>query len=99
MLEQLEGHGVPGERPQAQLLDVQDDLGHVLLDVLDRAELVEDAGDLHGGDRGPIKRVQENPAQGIAEGDAVPVGERVDLEDGQVAARLDLFDPRGGGGL
>jgi len=55
VLHQLERHGVACERSQAELLDVEHDLGHVLLDVLDRAELVEDAGDLDRGDRGSLE--------------------------------------------
>ena len=99
MLHQLERDRVARERAQAQLLDVEDDLGHVLLDIVDRAEFVEDTRHLHRCDGGPLQRIQKDAAQGIAERHPVAIGQRVDLEDGQVAARFDLLDAGGRRGL
>ncbi len=56
---------------------------------------MEDAADLHRGDRGPLERAEQDAAERVAERDAVACLERVDLEAAQVAARLHLFDARG----
>ena len=93
-LHELQRDGVARERAEAQLLDVQDDLGDVLLDVLDRAELVEDAVDLDAGDGGPLQRAQQDATQAVAERHAVPLLERGHLEAAQVALRVHLFDVR-----
>ena len=52
-------------------LDVQNDLGHVLLHPGDGGELVLDAGDFHRGHCGAGQRGQKNAAQGVANGGAV----------------------------
>ena len=93
-LHELQRDGVARERAEAQLLDVQDDLGDVFLDVLERAELVEDAVDLDAGDGGPLQGTQEDATQAVAERHAVPLLERGHLEAAQVALRVHLFDVR-----
>ena len=98
-LHELQSDGMPSERPQAELLDVQDDLGDVLLDVLDRAELVEDAGDLDAGDGRALEGAEQDATQRVAERDAVALLERGHLEAAHVAVRLHLVDPRGRSGL
>ena len=50
-----------------QVLDVQDEVGHVLLDPGDRVELVEGLVEAHLGDRGAGNRRQEGAAQAVAE--------------------------------
>src|SRR5882672_1093703 len=50
-----------------QLLEVQHDVGHVLHDALDRRELVGDALDLDGGDRGALDRRVQHAAQRVAD--------------------------------
>ena len=97
-LHELERDGVARERAQAQLLDVQDDLGDVFLDVLDRAELVEDAGDLDAGDGGSLEGAEQDATQGVAQRHAVALLERGHLEAAQVALRVHLVDARGRGG-
>src|SRR3546814_20924113 len=49
------------------VLDVQQDIEHVFLHAFDCAVLVNDAIDLHFGDRGARDRRQQDAAQGIAE--------------------------------
>ncbi len=58
--------GLAAVGDEEHLLQVEDDLGDVLDDSLDRVELVEHPGDLHGGDRGALDRGEEDPAQGVA---------------------------------
>jgi hypothetical protein len=41
--------------PEADALDVEDDVGHVLEHAGERGELVEDAFDLHRGDGRPLQ--------------------------------------------
>jgi hypothetical protein len=96
MLHQLEGDRVPRERAQTQLLDIQDDLGDVLLDVLDRAELVVYAGQLDRRHRRSLEGAEEDAPQRVAERHPVSGLERVDLEPAQVAGRLDLLYARSG---
>ncbi len=52
-------------------LDVEDDLGHVLLDAGDGGKLMLDAGDLDRGHRGARQGGQQDPPQGVAQGGAV----------------------------
>ena len=93
---QADAHRVGAVREDVDLLDVEQDLGDVFLDVLDRAELVRDALDRHRGDRGARERGQQHAAQRVAERDAESGLERLDLELAVIGAALDLFD-RGGG--
>ena len=84
---------VLGEALQVQVLEVEDDLGHVLLDVRDRGELVGHAVDLDRGDRRPPQRGEQHPPQGVAEGGAETGLERLDLELAErVGAALEPLD-------
>src|SRR4029079_10141664 len=61
-------------------LEVEHDVGHVLLDALDRGELVGDALDPHAGHRGAGERGQQHPAQRVAERVAEAAVKRLDDE-------------------
>ena len=61
-------------------LEVQDDVGDVLLDTLDRRELVRDALDADAGDRGAGQRGEQHTAQRVAERVAETAIERLDRE-------------------
>jgi hypothetical protein len=63
----------------AQLLEVQDDVGDVLVDPLERVELVRRALDLHGGDRGALDRGEQHAPQAVA--DRVPEAALERLDD------------------
>ena len=93
---EADAHRVGAVREDVDLLDVEQDLGDVFLDVLDRAELVGDALDRDRGDRGAGERRQEHAAKRVAERDPESGLERLDLELAVIGAALDLFD-RGGG--
>ena len=54
-----------------ELLDVQHDLRHILLDAGDGGELMLDAGDLDAGGRGAGQGREHDAAQRIAQGGAV----------------------------
>src|SRR5438034_1238758 len=74
-------------------LEVQDDVGHVLLDAGDRRELVRDPLDAHAGDRGARERGQQHPPQRVAEGVAEAAVERFDREVATVLLRGLAGDP------
>ena len=59
-------------------LEVQDDVGDVLLDALDRRELVRDALDADAGDGRAGQRRQQHAAQRVAERVAEAAIERLD---------------------
>ena len=59
------------EALEAELLDVQDDLGDVLLDAGDRRELLVDVRGSGSRDRRALERGQQHAPQRVAEGDAV----------------------------
>jgi hypothetical protein len=59
------------------LLDVEDDVGHILAHSRDRGELVQHAVDVYGGDRRALQRGKQHPAQGIAERHAKAALERL----------------------
>src|SRR5882672_3221693 len=59
------------------LLEIQDHVGGVFDDPLDRRELVLDALDLDGGDCRPFDRRQQSPPQRIAYGGAKTALERL----------------------
>src|SRR3954471_1080595 len=61
-------------------LEVEDDVGHVLGDALDRRELVGDPLDADGGHRRTGERGEEHAAQGVAERVAETAVERLDHE-------------------
>ncbi len=72
-----------------ELLDVHDQLDHVLLDTGDRGELVQDAVDLDAGDRRARDGRQQGPPQRVAEGVAEARLQRLDGEPGAgLAERL-----------
>src|SRR5205814_10019066 len=83
---------VLSEALQTQLLEVEDDLGHVLLHVRDRRELMSDAVDLDRRHRGAPKRRKQHAAQRVAKRCAKPRVERLDVELAVVRARLELAD-------
>src|SRR3954452_23678358 len=70
-------------------LEVEDDVGHVLLDALDRRELVGDALDPDAGDGRTGERGEENAAQRVAERVAEAAIERLDRE--RAAVLVDAF--------
>ena len=86
--------GWRGVALEAELLDVQDDLGDVFLDARDRRELLVDVTDLDAGDRGALEGRQEDAPKGVAEGDAVAGLERTGLVLGVRAGFLDRLDLR-----
>ncbi len=93
-LDQPELDRMGGEALEPELLDVQDDLGDVLLDPGDRGELLVDVTNLDRGDRGAFERRQQDAPEGVAEGDAVARRERPRLVLGVGAELLDRLDLR-----
>src|SRR6185312_1367757 len=72
-----------------ELLDVHDQLDHILLDTGDRGELVQDAVDLDAGDRRARDGRQQGPAQRVTEGVAEARLQGLDGEPGAgLAERL-----------
>ena len=67
-------------QPADQVLEVEDDVGHVLADARQRRELVRDALDLDGRDGGALERREEHAAQRVAERVAEAAVERLDRE-------------------
>ncbi len=80
---------------QHQLLEVEDDVGHVLLDTLDGAELVQHALDAHAGHRGAGDGRQQGAAQAVAQRVAKPWLQRLDAERGTVPLGEDFFGDGG----
>ncbi|GMA88061.1 hypothetical protein GCM10025868_33110 [Angustibacter aerolatus] len=78
-----------------QLLDVEDDLGDVLLDPGDRGELVQHAVDAQAGDGGTGDRRQEGAAERVAERVAEAGLERLDDEPRAVLVDRLLGEPGG----
>jgi hypothetical protein len=62
---------------ERQLLEVEDDVGGVLDDALDRRELVQHAVDLDGGDGRALDRRQQHAAHRVADGGAEAALERL----------------------
>src|SRR5699024_2422410 len=81
---QVHHDGLVVLRGDDQVLDVEDDLGDVLLDAGDGAELVQHAVDADRGDRGAGDGGQQRAAQGVSEGVAETRLERLDDEPGAV---------------
>jgi hypothetical protein len=77
-----------------QVLQVEDDVGHVLAHARERGELVRDALDLDGGDGGSLERGEQHAAQRVAERVAEAAVERFDDEDAAVLVDLFVDDPR-----
>src|SRR5690606_6684808 len=76
------------------VLDVEDDLGDILLDPGDRGELVEHAVDPDARDRGTGDRGEQGPTQGVAEGVAEARLQRLEDEP-RTRGRDDLFGQDG----
>ena len=93
-LDQPELDGMRRVALEAELLDVQDDLGDVLLDARDRRELLVDVTDLDARDRRSLERRQEDAPEGVAESDAVAGLEGPCLVLGVRAGFLDRLDLR-----
>ncbi len=62
--------GAVAGHPERHLLDVEDDVGHVLAHAGDRREFVQHAFDMHRGHRRTLQRGEQHAAQGVAEGEA-----------------------------
>ena len=77
-----------------EVLQVEDDVGDVLTNTLERRELVRDALDLHRGDGGSLEGREEHAAQRVAERVAEATIERLDDEDAAVLVDLLVRDPR-----
>src|SRR5215213_6455108 len=72
--------GRVGVHPADDALEVEDDVGHVLLDPGDRRELVRNALDADARDGRPGERAQQHAAQRVAERVAEAAVERLDRE-------------------
>src|SRR4051794_36275432 len=81
--------GGVGVHPADDALEVEDDVGHVLGDALDRRELVGDALDPDARHGRTGQRGQQHPAQRVAEGVAEAAVEGLDHE--RAAMLLDGF--------
>ena len=77
---------------EAHLLEVEDDLGDVLNDAFDRAELVFDAIDAETGDGEALQAAQQDAAQAVADGNAVTGLQRAELEGAAGVGGLDHGD-------
>ncbi|MGC0338571.1 hypothetical protein RKD20_003605 [Streptomyces sp. SLBN-8D4] len=69
-------------RGDDQLLDVEDQVGDVLLDARHGGELMQDTVDADAGDSGTGDRRQEGAAEGVAEGVTEARLQRLDHEPG-----------------
>ena len=77
---------------QADALQVEDDFGDVLADILDRRELVPDAVDPDPRDRDAFERAQQDAAQRVAQRGAISGLQWLDLVPAVVEAGLDGFN-------
>src|SRR3712207_7567322 len=68
LLAQVHGHRLVGVGADDQALEVEDDLGDVLLDARHGGELVQGALDADAGDSGTGDGRQQRAPQGVAEG-------------------------------
>jgi len=78
-------------RLELDLLEVQDDVGHILDNPIDRGELMLGPGDLDRGDRRPFEGGEEHTAQRVADGVAVAGFKRLGDELGICRRRGALF--------
>ena len=76
------------------LLEVEDDVRHVLAYARQRRELVRDALDLHRGHGGALERREQHAAQRVAERVAEAAVERLDHEHAMVLVDLLVRDLR-----
>jgi hypothetical protein len=83
-----------GVHAHDDLLEVEDDVGDVLLDPFDGRELVGHALDPHALDRGAAKRGQQHAAEAVAEGVAEALVEGLDDEGPAVVRNVLLADLR-----
>ena len=91
LLLQLQGVGVAAVHADGDVLQVQQDFEHVLLQAFDRGVLVQHAVDLDFGDREARDRGQQHATQRIAEGMTVTALQRFDHDLGAVVGKaLDL---------
>nr|BFE76630.1 hypothetical protein GCM10020092_099310 [Actinoplanes digitatis] len=89
LLAQVHADGLVVLGADGQLLDVHDELDHVLLDTGDGGELVQHAVDLDAGDRRARDGRQQGPPQRVAEGVAEARLQGLDGEPGAgLAERL-----------
>src|SRR5207302_9211499 len=81
-------------RATDQVLEVEQDVGHVLADAWKGRELVRDTFDLDRGDSGALERREQHAAQRVAEGVAEAAVERLDHEDAAVVVDFLVDDAR-----
>src|SRR5437763_13116279 len=62
--------GQVGVQLDGHLLEVEDDVRGILDDAGDRREFVQNAFDLHGGDRRALNRTEQRTAQSVTDGGA-----------------------------
>ncbi len=82
-----------GVQTQRQVLDVQDDVRHILADARDGGELMQHAVDLNGGNGRALKRGHQHAAKRVAEGEAEAALERLGddrRETLRIMARIDF---------
>jgi hypothetical protein len=102
LLAQVHDDRLVGLGGDDQLLEVQDQVGDVLLDARHGGELVQDAVDPDAGDRSAGDRGQQGAAERVAEGVAEPGLERLEdearaeLGDGLLGQGGALCDEHGG---
>ena len=89
-LGERQGGGLHGVHADRDVLEVQQEVDHVLLQALDGGVLVQHAIDFHLGDRVTRDGRQQHAAQGVAEGVAVATLQRLDHDLG--AVRGDALD-------
>ena len=77
-----------------EVLEVEDDVRDVLAHAGERRELVGDALDLHGGDRGALERGQQHAAKRVPERVAEAAVERLDREDAAMLVGVLVDDLR-----
>ena len=82
-----------GVHPADDALEVEDDVGDVLLDALDRRELVRHALDAHARDGRAGERGEQYAAQRVAERVAEAAIERLDRERATVLLHRLACDP------
>ncbi len=70
--------GAVGDHVDGDLLQVQDDIGHILAHARNGRELVDHTVNLHAGDRSPLQRGQQHAAQGTAQRRAEATLQRLD---------------------
>src|SRR5258708_36352742 len=85
-----QGHGVLGEALEAELLQVEDDLGDVLFDVRDSGELMRDTVDLDRRDRRAPQGREQHTTKRVSECGAESWVQRLHVELAVVRAVLEL---------